>query len=216
MAKEKKKEEAPPPEDGVEGEAPPKKKGLPIMMIAIIGGAVLVLGGGGAAAYFLFLAPKPEAAADAHGAKPDAHGENKDDGHGKKDKKKEEGGGHGGGGDAKVDPKTQPVVTEGPDGVSYYTLPDTLTNIQSVDGKPSYLKLKLTFECADEETIEALNENKPRIDDVLNGFLGELRPEDLTGSQGDYQLRLEILRRVNLVLGTHKIKAVLIQEKLIS
>lgn len=211
MAKDKKKE-APPAEDIPEGEegegAVAKKKGLPLKLIIIIAVAVLVLGGGGAAAYFLLLAPKPVEKLDAHGKKI----EPKKDEH-KKDAKKE--GDHGGGGAAKVDPKTQPVVSEGPDGISYYTLPDSLTNIQSANGKGGYLKLKLTFECSDEETIAALNENMPRIDDVLHGFLGELRVEDLTGSQGDYQLRLEILRRVNLVLSPHKIKAVLIQEKLI-
>lgn len=218
MAKKEKpkKEEAPPVDsaEGEEGEAP-KKKGLPIMLIAIAGGAVVLLGGGGAAAYFLFLKPKPAAEAGAHGEEAKGgHGEEKkkDDGHGKK---KEEKGGHGGGGE-KVDPKTQPVIAEGPDGITYFTLPDTLANIQTTDGKSTYLKLKLTFEVADQETVDLLNESLPRIDDVLQGFLRELRPEDVTGSQGSYQLRLEILRRVNLVLAPHKINAVLIEEMLIT
>ncbi|BEV10816.1 flagellar basal body-associated FliL family protein [Asticcacaulis sp. DW145] len=215
--KEKPKKEEAPPVDGAEGEEgeAPKKKGLPIMLIAIAGGAVVLLGGGGAAAYFLFLKPKPAAEAGAHGEEAKGgHGEEKkkDDGHGKK---KEEKGGHGGGGE-KVDPKTQPVIAEGPDGITYFTLPDTLANIQTTDGKSTYLKLKLTFEVADQETVDLLNESLPRIDDVLQGFLRELRPEDVTGSQGSYQLRLEILRRVNLVLAPHKINAVLIEEMLIT
>lgn len=215
--KEKPKKEEAPPVDGAEGEEgeAPKKKGLPIMLIAIAGGAVVLLGGGGAAAYFLFLKPKPAAEAGAHGEEAKGgHGEEKkkDDGHGKK---KEEKGGHGGGGE-KVDPKTQPVIAEGPDGITYFTLPDTLANIQTTNGKATYLKLKLTFEVADHETVELLNQSLPRIDDVLQGFLRELRPEDVTGSQGSYQLRLEILRRVNLVLAPHKINAVLIEEMLIT
>lgn len=217
MAKEKKpkKEKEAPPEvaEGAEGEAPPKKKGPPILIIAIAAG-VLLLGGGGAGAYFMFLKPKPAADAAAHGkdAKADAHGAAKKD-----DKKKEEKGGHGkGGGDDKVDPKTQPVISEGPDGITYFTLPDTLSNIQNTQGKTTYLKLKLTFECPDEETVHLLQSNLPRIDDVLQGFLRELRPEDVSGSQGNYQLRLEILRRVNLVLAPHKINAVLIEEMLIT
>jgi flagellar protein FliL len=43
-----------------------------------------------------------------------------------------------------------------------------------------------------------------------------LRPEDMAGSQGNYQLRLEILRRVNLVMAPHKVNAVLIEEMLIT
>lgn len=215
--KDKKKEaEAPPVDGGGEGEGEaPKKKGLPIMLIAIAGGAVLLLGGGGAAAYFMFLKPKPAAEAGAHGAeagKKDAHGKDKKDAHGK-DKK--EGGGHGGGGE-KVDPKTQPVIAEGPEGVTYFTLPDVVANIESPDGRASYLKMKLTFEVGDEETVELLKESMPRINDILQGFMGELRPEDLSSSAGDYQLRLEILRRINLILAPHKINAVLIEEKLIT
>ncbi len=216
--KDKKKEAEEAPEggeaaaEGAEGEAP-KKKGLPIMLIAIIAGAVLVLGGGGAAAYFLFLAPKHPPAAEGKDAK-GAHGEKKEE---KKEKKKE-GGGHGKKeeGGAKVDPKTLPVKSEGPNGISYYTLPDVVANIASADGHASYLKLKLTFECADEETVELLDQSLPRVNDVLQGFMSELRPEDLSSSAGDYQLRLEILRRINLVLAPHKINAVLIEEKLIT
>ena len=44
----------------------------------------------------------------------------------------------------------------------------------------------------------------------------ELRPEDLAGSQGGYQLRMEILRRVNLVISPSKANAVLIEEMLVN
>ena len=210
--KEKKPKDAEAPVDGAEGgegEAAPKKK-FPLLIV-IIAAAVLLLGGGGAAAYFLFLAPKPPAAAAGEHGK---EGEKKDEK--KKDDKK---GGHGEkkeGGEAKVDPATQPVPSEGPNGTTYLSLPNMVANIQSPDGRASYLKLKLTFECPDEETVDALTESMPRINDVMQGFLRELRPEDLSGSQGNYQLRLEILRRVNLVLAPHKINAVLIEEMLIT
>ena len=204
MAKDKKpKDETEPPVDGADGEAAPAKKKLPILIIAIAAG-VLVLGGGGAAAFFL-MKPKPAAEGEAH--KPE-----------KKPEKKKAEGGHGGGG-AAVDPKTQPVITPGPDGVTYVTLPDILSNMQQAQtqgSKTSYLKLKLTLECTDDEAVHALEENMPRIDDVLQGFLRELRPEDMAGSQGSFQLRLEILRRINLVLAPHSIKAVLIEEMLIT
>lgn len=221
--KDKKKEAEAPPVDGGDGEGEgeaPKKKGLPIMLIAIAGGAVVLLGGGGAGAYFFLMKPKPAAEAGEHGkegehGKADAHGKKdkkKDDGHGKK----KEGGGHGGGGGEKVDPATQPVIAEGPDGITYFTLPDVVANIESPDGRASYLKMKLTFEVADEDTVHLLQESMPRIKDILQGFMGELRPEDLSSSAGDYQLRLEILRRINLVLAPAKINAVLIEEKLIT
>jgi flagellar FliL protein len=108
------------------------------------------------------------------------------------------------------------VIKEGPDGVVFYTLPDIVVNMQTADGKSTFLKLKLTFELPDEDTAEALTPNLPRLQDMFQTFLRELRPEDLNGSQGTFQLRVELLRRVNLVAAPAKVNAVLIEEMLIN
>jgi flagellar protein FliL len=203
----KPEKEAPAPEgeEGAEGEAPAKKK-PPILIIAIAAG-VLVLGGGGAAAFFL-MKPKPEAAAEGeHGAKKEKKKEKKEEG-GHGEKKEGEGGAAAGG--------AAPVIKEGPDGVVFYTLPDIVVNMQTADGKSTFLKLKLTFELPDEDTAEALTPNLPRLQDMFQTFLRELRPEDLNGSQGTFQLRVELLRRVNLVAAPAKVNAVLIEEMLIN
>jgi flagellar FliL protein len=188
--------EAPEATEGAEGEAP-AKKGPPLKVLIIAGvAAVLLLGGGGAGAFFL-LKPKPGAEAE-HGKKAE-----------KKPKKEKKGeGGKAEGGAA--------TVREGPDGVVFYTLPDIVVNMQTSDGRPTFLKLKLTFELADESAVEAIDPNMPRLQDMFQTFLRELRPEDLTGSQGSYQLRMEILRRANLVVAPAKVKAVLIEEMLIN
>jgi flagellar FliL protein len=133
-------------------------------------------------------------------------------GHGEKKKKKEKKGGHGKGG---KEEEGGPVVTEGPDGVVFYTLPDMVVNVQSPDGRPTFLKLKLTLELPGEHAVESLEPNGPRLQDMFQTFLRELRPEDLQGSQGSYQLRAEIQRRVNLVIAPEKVNAVLIEEMLI-
>ena len=204
MAKKPDKEApAPEGEEGAEGEAPAKKK-PPILIIAIAAG-VLVLGGGGAAAFFL-LKPKPAAEAGEHGEKKEEKKEKKKE---KKEEKKEgEKGAEGAAG--------TPVIKEGPDGVVFYTLPDIVVNMQTADGKSTFLKLKLTFELPDEETADELTPNLPRLQDMFQTFLRELRPEDLNGSQGTYQLRVELLRRVNLVAAPAKVNAVLIEEMLIN
>jgi flagellar FliL protein len=168
------------------------------MMLIIAGvGALAILGGGGAGAYFMFLKPKP---AGEHG---EAAKEKK------KEKKAEKGGK-----DGKPQPG-DPVIKEGPDGVVFYTLPDILVNLQTSDGRPAHLKLKLTFELPDEEVANDLTPDMPRMNDMFQTFLRELRPEDLSGSQGSYQLRMEILRRVNLLAAPNKVNAVLIEEMLI-
>jgi flagellar FliL protein len=182
--------------EGEEGEGPKPKKKLPLMML-IAGAAamVLVLGGGGGAAYFFLLKPKPEAGAGKDAKKKPAKKK------GDKDKK---------------DDKAAAQVREGPDGVLFYTIPDVVVNMQTADGKPTFLKLKLTLELPDQATVDDLEPNMPRLQDMFQTFLRELRPEDLSGSQGSYQLRMEILRRVNLVIAPSKANAVLIEEMLIN
>lgn len=188
--------------EGAEGEATGKKK-LPLKMLIIAGvGALVVLGGGGAAA-FIFLKPKPDAAAEKG-----EHGKEKKEK--KKEKKEEKKEGKEGEAGAAA------VVREGPDGIVFYTLPEVVVNMQTADGRPTFLKLKLTLELPDETVVEELEPNMPRLTDMFQTFLRELRPEDLSGSQGSYQLRMEILRRVNLVIGPSKASAILIEEMLIN
>jgi flagellar protein FliL len=177
-------------EDAVEGEEGAKKK-LPLKLIIIAAAAaVLVLGGGGTAAFLLL----GHHGAAAHAAKP------------KKAKKD---------GDAKDD-KSGAQVADGPDGVVFYTPPDILANMDTADGRPTFLKLKLTFELPDHDTADAIDQDMPRLQDMFQTFLRELRPEDLSGSEGNYQLRMELLRRVNLVIAPAKVNTVLIEEMLIN
>ena len=193
MAKDKVKEADADAPEGEEGEAAPTTKLSPKILIIAGVAAALVRGGGGAGAFFL-LKPKPEAAAGKAAKK-----ERKKD-----DKKKGEG--------------DKPVgeVREGPDGVLFYTMPSIVVNMQTADGRTTFLKLKLTLDAPDQDTVDALEPNMPRLQDMFQTFLRELRPEDLQGSQGSYQLRMEIQRRVNMVIAPAKVNAVLIEEMLIN
>ena len=186
-------------EGGAEGEdaAAPKKKKLP-MLLVIGAAALVVLGGGGGAAWFLFLKPSPAGAEDGHAAPAEKGG-----------------GGHG---EASAEGEADPALGQiraGPDGVTFYTMPDLIVNIQSSDGRPTFLKLKLTLEMSDPHLAETLQGEAPRLQDMFQGFLRELRPEDLAGSAGSHQLRMEILRRVNLIAAPGQVDAVLIEEMLI-
>ncbi len=178
--------------EGEEGaEVPAKKKPNKLILIGAAAAVVLLLGGGTAA----FLAMS----SGHYAAKP---------GKPKGEKPAE-------GGDKKGDPSA-PQIKDGPDGVVFYTLPSVVVNMQTADGRPTFLKLKLTLELPDHDTADVLTPNLPRLQDMFQTFLRELRPEDLSGSQGSYQLRLEILRRVNLVIAPSKVNAVLIEEMLIN
>ena len=180
-------------DDEIEGEGEEGgKKKLPLRLI-IIGAvaAVLVLGGGGTAAFLLLGHHGP---AGAHASKP------------KKPAKK----------DGAKDDKTGAQVADGPDGVVFYTPPDIVANMDTADGKSTFLKLKLTFELPDHDTADAIDENMPRLQDMFQTFLRELRPEDLSGSEGTLRLRTELQRRVDLVIAPSKVSGVLIEEMLIN
>jgi flagellar FliL protein len=213
MAKKEKpkKEEKPAaaPAEGADGEAPAKKKlaGKTLILFIVLP-AVLILGGGGAAAYFLLAKPKPEAhaEADAHGKK-DAKDKKKKDDH-KKDAKGDK---HGKGKDGEG---ASVSVVEG-DGVYFMKLPDMLVNVSTGEGKPAFLKLRLTIEAPDEEVVAALEPELPRVTDQFQAFLRELRVDDLSGSAGAYRMRLELLRRVNLAIAPAQANAVLIEEMLV-
>ena len=185
--------------EGGEGEASAKKKmsGKKLVLFIILP-AVLVLGGGGAAA-FLLLKPSGEQHAEAN------------DGHGKA----KGGGGHGAEGAGEAVPGPNGTTIMHGDEVVFVTLPEMLVNITGSDGRPAYLKLKLTLEAPDDATVAALGEHIPRVTDQFNGFLRELRTDDLAGSAGAYRLRLELLRRVNLVIAPMQVNAVLIEEMLV-
>lgn len=193
---------APPAEgEGAEGgeDAPKKKMSGKKLVLFIILPAVLVLGGGGAAAYMLVF--KGGSGAEHAAAGGGGHGKTK--------------GGHGGQsvGEATPGPNGT-MITHGED-VVFVTLPEILVNIIGPDGRPAYLKLKLTLEAPDDETVNALTGHIPRVSDQFNGFLRELRTDDLAGSAGAYRLRLELLRRVNLVIAPLQVNAVLIEEMLV-
>ncbi|OQW61913.1 MAG: hypothetical protein A4S17_14580 [Proteobacteria bacterium HN_bin10] len=186
--------------EGAEGEAPAKKKmsGKKLILFIVLP-AVLVLGGGGAAAYLLLFS----------GGGGEQHAE-AEAGHGKAK------GGHGeaeGAGEAVPGPAGTTIMHG--DDVVFVTLPEMLVNITGPDGRPAYLKLKLTLEAPDDATVTALGEHIPRVTDQFNGFLREMRTDDLAGSAGAYRLRLELLRRVNLVIAPLQINAVLIEEMLV-
>ena len=181
----------------IEAEEPQKKKS-PMLLIGIAAAVVLV--GGSAAAYFMIFAHPAE--------KPAA--EKKEAGTKKKEEKKKEGGEK-----EKAGPN-DPIIKDGPDGVVFYTLPPITANMQSPDGRATFLKLKLTFELPNAEAADVVTANNPRLQDAFQALFRELRVEDLQGSQGSYQVRMEILRRVNLILAPTRVNTVLIEEMLIN
>lgn len=199
------------PQGDAEQPAGKKKLAGKTLILFVVLPAILVLGAGGGAAMLLL---KPPAAAEGEEHAGEDHGDEK------KGKSKGKGDSHGkakGGesGDAEGEGEgTGFTVREG-DGVYFVSLPQILVNITSADGRPAFLKLQLTLEAPDGEVVSALEPELPRILDLYQSFLRELRTDDMAGSGGAQRVRMELLRRVNLVIAPAAVNAVLIEEMLV-
>lgn len=94
----------------------------------------------------------------------------------------------------------------------YYNLPEMVVNLSSQDKRAQYLKLKVSLEAKDQKVLDALNPMMPRVLDMFQLYLRELRSSDLEGSAGIYRLKEELLRRINLEIHPHQVSRVLFNE----
>ena len=96
---------------------------------------------------------------------------------------------------------------------SYVEVPDMLVNLAGLPGdRVQFLKVKLVLEVKEEKQAEAIKPSLPRVTDIFQTYLRELRPSDLSGSAGLFRLKEELTRRVNLVLSPYQVSAVLFKE----
>jgi flagellar FliL protein len=102
-----------------------------------------------------------------------------------------------------------------PPQVAYYDVPDLIVNIQSVDGSPVYLKLSLSLELYTAEEKAGIQALIPRIVDQFQGYLRELRADDLKGSAGIMRVKEELLRRTNVAAAPYRVRDVLLKEMIL-
>jgi flagellar FliL protein len=102
-----------------------------------------------------------------------------------------------------------------PPQVVFYDLPDIVVNIQSADSTPAYLKLSLSLELASTDEKDGIHALMPRIIDQFQGYLRELRIDDLHGSAGVIRLKEELLRRASVAAAPYPIRDVLLKEMII-
>jgi flagellar protein FliL len=110
---------------------------------------------------------------------------------------------------------TTPQIPATPPQVAYFDVPDLIVNIQSVDGSPIYLKLSLSLELYAAEEKPGIQALMPRIVDQFQGYLRELRADDLKGSAGIMRVKEELLRRTNVAAAPYRVRDVLLKEMII-
>ena len=96
---------------------------------------------------------------------------------------------------------------------SFVEVPDMMVNLVGAPGeRVQYLKVKLVLEVKEEKQVEAIKPSMPRVTDIFQSYLRELRPTDLNGSAGLFRLKEELTKRVNVALAPNQINAVLFKE----
>jgi flagellar protein FliL len=96
---------------------------------------------------------------------------------------------------------------------SFIEVPDLMVNLAGSPGeRVQYLKVKVTLEVKEEKQVEAIKPTLPRVTDIFQTYLRELRPADLNGSAGLFRLKEELTRRVNAALSPNEVSAVLFKE----
>jgi flagellar FliL protein len=95
----------------------------------------------------------------------------------------------------------------------YVEVPDMLVNLVGLPGeRVQYLKVKLVLEVKEEKQGEAIKPTLPRVTDIFQTYMRELRPSDLNGSAGLFRLKEELTRRVNAAVSPNQVSAVLFKE----
>ena len=94
-------------------------------------------------------------------------------------------------------------------------LPEIIANLNVGPRRNSYIKLHARLELARAEDDAALKSGMPRLLDLFQTYLREMRPEELRGSEGTYRLREELLARANIALAPARVTDILFTEMLI-
>jgi flagellar FliL protein len=105
---------------------------------------------------------------------------------------------------AEVAPQKPPVFLD---------VPEMLVNLVGAPGeRVQYLKVKAVLEVKEEKQLEAIKPSMPRVTDLFQTYLRELRPTDLNGSAGLFRLKEELTKRVNAAVSPVPVSAVLFRE----
>jgi flagellar FliL protein len=96
----------------------------------------------------------------------------------------------------------------------FVDVPDVLVNLANLPGeRAQYLKVKIALEVKEEKSVERIKPAMPRLIDIFQTYLRELRAGDLNGSVGMFRLKEELTRRVNAAIQPNdEVTAVLFKE----
>lgn len=103
----------------------------------------------------------------------------------------EEHGAHGEGGEAQAEAPRPPA---------FFEMPEIITNLNAPGRRAVYVKLRSKLEITRAEDAATIQTAMPRLLDLFQTLLREMRPEELRGSAGTQRLREELIARANIAV----------------
>lgn len=98
---------------------------------------------------------------------------------------------------------------------AFVELPEIVSNLNAPGRRASFVRLKAKIEIAQASDTEAVQAAMPRLLDLFQTYLREVRPEELRGSAGTHRLREELIARASLAVAPARVTDVLFMEMLV-
>ena len=111
--------------------------------------------------------------------------------------------------------KPPEVIASGPQVRVFVDLPEMVTNLNGTSKRQVYIKLHAKLEVPGKADADAVAAAMPRIQDLFQTYLRDLRPEELKGSIGSYRLREELINRASIAIAPAEVRDVLFIELVI-
>ncbi len=116
---------------------------------------------------------------------------------------------------AEAHPSDQPSEAATAKPPVFVELPEIIANLNSSGRRATFVKLHARLEVAKAEDQSVVQAAMPRLLDLFQTYLREMRPEELRGSAGTWRLREELIARANLAAAPARVVDVLFTEMLI-
>ncbi|HZF76114.1 MAG TPA: flagellar basal body-associated FliL family protein, partial [Acetobacteraceae bacterium] len=97
----------------------------------------------------------------------------------------------------------------------FVELPEIVTNLNVPGRRPTFIRLRAKLEIARADEAAAVQAAMPRLMDMFQTYLREVRPEELRGSAGTHRLREELVARATLAAAPARVTDVLFLEMLV-
>ena len=94
-------------------------------------------------------------------------------------------------------------------------LPEIIANLNAGTRRSSFVRIKARLELAHKTDEVVVLAATPKIQDLFQTYLRDMRPEELRGSAGSYRLREELMARANIAVAPARVTEILFVEMLV-